>query len=171
MGGLPDMPKLLLPLAALAVLAALMPSGAAAKPTLCFAGALDQLLVADGKLDAAAVKAREDVDLVRCGDVTADGRTDAVFTLNSGGTAGDTHFGVYRGGAHPKLVLYKPAYKVGIARHDRRSFDVLQPHYGRHDPNCCPRSFRETRYTWTGAHFKRGAARKLKTPPRRFYKR
>jgi hypothetical protein len=171
MGGLPDMPKLLLPLAILAGIAALAPSGAAAKPSLCFAGAIDQLLVADGKLDEATVKAHEDVDLIRCGDVTADGRSDAVFTINSGGTAGDIRFGVYRGGASPKLVLYKQAYKVGIARHDRRSFDVLQPHYGRNDPNCCPSSFRQTRYTWTGAHFKAGAAKKLKSAPRRFYTR
>jgi hypothetical protein len=166
------MPKLLLPLlAALAAIAVLAPSRAAAKPTLCFAGAIDQLLVADGKLDEAAVKAHEDVDLIRCGDVTADGTADAVFTINSGGTAGDIRFGVYRGGSSPKLVLYKQAYKVGIARHDRRSFDVLQPHYGANDPNCCPSSFRQTRYTWTGARFKAGAAKKLTSAPRRFYTR
>jgi hypothetical protein len=107
---------------------------------------------------------------VRCGDVTADGTTDAVFTINSGGTAGDIRFGVYRGGATPKLVLFKPAYKVGIARHDRRSFDVLQPHYARHDANCCPSSFRERRFRWTGSRFKAGHAKKLKRAPARFYR-
>jgi hypothetical protein len=163
-------PRHLLPLAAcLAGVAALAPP-AGAKPQICFASALDQLLVADGKLNEAAVKAHEDVDLVRCGDVTNDGTTDAVFTINSGGTAGDIRFGVYRGGASPKLVLFKPAYKVGIARHDRRSFDVLQPHYGANDPNCCPSSFREQRYTWTGSRFRAGPAKKLKTAPSRFYK-
>jgi hypothetical protein len=167
------MPKLrhLMPLAAVAGLAALAPAGAAAKPQICFRGAIDQLLVADGKLDEAAVKAHEDVDLVRCGDVTNDGTADAVFTIASGGTAGDTRFGVYRGGAEPQLVLYRGAYKVGIARHNRRSFDVLQPHYRRNDPNCCPSSFRERRYTWTGHRFKAGPAKKLERPPRRFYKR
>lgn len=165
-------PRHLLPLAAcLAGAAALAPQAAVAKPQLCFASALDQLLIADGKLDEQAVKAHEAVDLVRCGDVTNDGTTDAVFTINSGGTAGDIRFGVYRGGASPKLVLYKGAYKVGIARHDRRSFDVIQPHYGRNDPNCCPSSFRQTRYTWTGARFKAGAAKKLQSAPRRFYRR
>jgi hypothetical protein len=166
------MPKLrhLMPLA-VAGLAALAPSGAAAKPQLCFRGAIDQLLVADGKLDEAAVKAHEDVDLVRCGDVTNDGTADAVFTIFSGGTAGDIRFGVYRGGPSPKLVLFRQGYKVGIARHDRRSFDVLQPHYGRNDPNCCASSFRERRYTWTGSRFKAGPQKKLKAAPRRFYKR
>jgi hypothetical protein len=163
-------PRHLLPLAAcLAGVAAPAPP-AGAKPQICFASALDQLLVADGKLNEAAVKAHEDVDLVRCGDVTNDGTTDAVFTINSGGTAGDIRFGVYRGGASPKLVLFKSAYKVGIARHDRRSFDVLQPHYGANDPNCCPSSFREQRYTWTGSRFRAGPAKKLKTAPSRFYK-
>jgi hypothetical protein len=164
-------PRHLLPLAAcLAGLAAVAPPAAVAKPQICFATALDQLLVADGKLTEGAVKRHEDVDLVRCGDVTADGTTDAVFTINSGGTAGDIRFGVYRGGASPKLVLYRSAYKVGVARHDRRSFDVLQPHYGADDPNCCPSSFRERRYTWTGRHFQAGPVKQLKTAPRRFYR-
>jgi hypothetical protein len=164
-------PRHLLPLAAcLAGAAVLAPSAAVAKPQICFATALDQLLIADGKLDEAAVKAHEAVDLVRCGDVTKDGVTDAVFTIASGGTAGDIRFGVYRGGANPKLVLYKQSYKVGIARHDRGSFDILEPHYGRNDPNCCPSSFRQTRYTWTGSRFKAGPAKKLAHAPRRFYK-
>jgi hypothetical protein len=164
-------PRHLLPLAAcLAVVAALAPPAAVAKPQICFRSAIDQLLIADGKLDAHAVKAHEDVDLVRCGDVTGDGTTDAVFTINSGGTAGDIRFGVYRGGASPKLVLFKSAYKVGIARHDRRSFDVLQPHYGPNDANCCPSSFREQRFTWTGSRFKAGPTKKLETAPARFYK-
>jgi hypothetical protein len=167
------MPNLrhLLPLAAcLAGIAGLAPPAAVAKPQICLRTAIDQLLIADGKLDEAAVKAHADVDLVRCGDVTADGTTDAVFTINSGGTAGDIRFGVYRGGASPKLVLFKPAYKVGIARHDRRSFDVLQPHYGPDDANCCPSSFRERRYTWAGSRFTAGPTKKLKTAPSRFYK-
>jgi len=162
----------LLPLlaACLAAAAALLPSAASAKPQVCFKSAVRQLLIADGKLDQQALKWHEDVDLVRCGDVTADGVADAVFTVSSGGTAGDTRFGVYRGGTSPQLVLYKGAYKVGIARHDRRSFDVIQPHYGRNDPNCCPSSFRERRYSWTGSRFKAGPTQKLKHPPARFYK-
>ena len=50
------------------------------------------------------------VHLIRCGDVTADGGTDAVFTLASGGTAGDT--GSARTTAGPtadELVLFRGA--------------------------------------------------------------
>jgi hypothetical protein len=113
----------------------------------------------------------EGVDLIRCGDVTGDGATDAVFTVASGGTAGDTHFGVIEGsGDGGEVILYKDAYKVGIARHNKTSFDVLQPVYGKHDPNCCPSSFRQTRYTWTGSKFKAGKAKKLKRAPKRFYR-
>ena len=161
-------PRLLLPLAALAGLLALAPAHAAAKPTLCFTGAVEQLLVADGKLDEQAIKAHEVVDVVRCGDVTADGTADAVFAVASGGTAGDTRFGVYQGGESPKLVLWRQGYGVGLARHDRRSFDVLQPHFSGNDPNCCPSSFRIQRYTWNGRRFTAGPAKKVKKPPHRF---
>jgi hypothetical protein len=140
-----------------------------AKPQVCIAAAIQQSLVAAGKLTESDIKNHEVVDLVRCGDVTGDGVTDAVFTVASGGTAGDTRFGVIHG-ADGAILLYKPGYKVGIARHDRRSFDILQPHYGRNDPNCCPSSFREQRFTWTGHRFAGGPVKKLETAPRRFYK-
>ena len=76
------------------------------------------------------------VALVRCGDITNDG-ADALFTVFSGGTAGDTNFGVLRGGSRA-LVLYRQGYKIGIARRNRRSFAVIQPHYRKNDANCCP---------------------------------
>ena len=153
---------------------ALVPAGAAAKPTICDPATITRALVSAGKLPQEGAESQgEKVDLVRCGDVTADARTDAVFTVSSGGTAGDTRFGVLRGsadGSAGKLALYRQGYKVGIARHSRRAFDVIEPHYARNDPNCCPSSFRVRRFAWTGAHFKRGRARKLKSAPRRFYR-
>ena len=91
----------------------------------------------------------------------------------SGGTAGDTHFGVIEGGADGagEVALFKAGYKVGVARHNSRSFDVLQPYYGSNDANCCPSSYRQTRFTWTGTRFKAGKATKLKTGrPTRFYR-
>ena len=166
---MPKRPPLLLLAAGLAGLVAHAATATAtAKPTLCFTGAVEQLLVADGKLNEKDLDNHAGVDLVRCGDVTADGVADAVFGVASGGTAGDTRFGVYRGGKDPKLVLYKQGYKIALARHDRRSFDVLQPHFAGNDPNCCPSSFREQRYTWTGRRFAAGPVRKLKHAPRRF---
>jgi hypothetical protein len=157
---------------ALAALA-LLPATAAAKPRVCDPAVIQQALVDHGKLTAEDVGFGVGVDLVRCGDVTNDGAADAVFTLASGGTAGDTHFGVLRGGADGApgaLLLYRQGYKVGVAHHSRRAFDVLQPHYRSGDANCCPSSFRQRRFTWTGSHFKPGRARKLKSAPRRFYR-
>ena len=160
--------------AALMVLAPLaVPAGATAKPPVCAPDAVRQTLIDLGKLTPEGIELGEDVDLIRCGDVTNDGITDALFTIASGGTAGDIRFGVLRGsadGSAPELVLYKQGYKVGIARHDKRSFDVLQPHYAADDANCCPSSFRQTRYTWTGERFKAGKAKKLRKAPARFYR-
>jgi hypothetical protein len=166
---MPPSARHLLPVAAcLAGVAALAPT-ADAKPKVCSPAVIEHALIAAGKLTATDVKLGMGVDLVRCGDVTGDGVTDAVFTISSGGTAGDIRFGVI-GGSGDKVLLYKQGYKVGIARHDSRSFDTLQPHYGRNDPNCCPSSFREQRFTWTGTRFKGGPLKKLESAPRRFYK-
>jgi hypothetical protein len=157
-----------------ALVAGTLPARAADRPAVCAPSVIQQFLLDHGKLTPDGISFGEGVDLVRCGDVTADDHTDAVFTVASGGTAGDTRFGVLRGdadGQPGKLVLYKQGYKVGIARHNRRSFDTLMPHYRADDPNCCPSSFRQRRYTWTGSRFK--AARhqkKLAHAPRRFYK-
>ena len=142
-------------------------------PPLCTADTINQTLIAAGKLTQEAVDSGAAVDLIRCGDVTNDGSADALFTIASGGTAGDIRFGVLRGAADAttgSLVLWRPAYKVGVARHNSRSFDAIQPHYDNDDPNCCPSSFRVRRYTWTGTHFKTGKAKRLKNAPRRFYR-
>ena len=141
--------RLLLTLAAaLGVLIVSTPA-AGAKPALCTASVIEQTLKASGRLDPDVVEAGIFVSLIRCGDVTADGATDVVFTLGSGGTAGDTRFGVIEGGADGagEVVLLKTGYKVGVARHDRRAFDVMQPYYGKNDPNCCraPSARRATR--------------------------
>jgi len=159
-------------LIALAALA-LLPSAAAAKPQVCNADVIQQALIDAGKMTAEDVGFGMVVDLVRCGDITADGDSDALFTVASGGTAGDTHFGVLRGdadGSPGALALYRDGYKIGIARRNRRSFAVIQPHYAKNEANCCPSSYRLRRYTWTGSRFKAGNLHKRKTPPRRFYR-
>ena len=157
---------------ALAALA-LFPSSAPAKPRVCAADVIQQALIDAGKLTQEDVENGEIVDLIRCGDITDDGASDALFTVASGGTAGDTRFGVLRGasdGEPRALVLYRQGYKVGVARRNRRAFEVLQPHYDADDPNCCPSSFRLRRYRWTGSRFKAGKAIKRSTAPRRFYR-
>jgi hypothetical protein len=161
-----------LPLILIAALLTLPAATAHAKPPLCTADVIEQTLVGSGDLTQDEIDAGAGVSLIRCGDVTGDGATDVLFTLASGGTAGDTRFGVIEGGADGagELALFKNGYKVGIARRDSRSFDVLQPHYRRNDANCCPSSYRQTRYTWNGDRFKASKARKLNAAPSRFYR-
>jgi hypothetical protein len=159
--------------AALAALALVVPAGASAEPAVCHRAVLEAALVEGAELTVQRIAGGERVNLVRCGDVTDDGIKDALFAVASGGTAGNTRFGVIEGredGSAGGLVLYKRGYKVGLARRNRRSFEVLQPHYAENDPNCCPSSFRQRRYTWTGAHFKAGKAKKVTKAPRRFYR-
>jgi len=181
-------------------LAVLAPA-AHAEPPLCTADVIETTLIGAGKLTQEEIDLDAGVDVVRCGDVTGDGATDALFTLGSGGTAGDTRFGVIEGGADGvsdalftlasggtagdtrfgvlkgnadgtlgARILFKQGYKVGIARHSSRAFDVMQPYYAADDPNCCPSSFRQTRYTFSGGKFKAGKAKKLKKAPARFYR-
>jgi hypothetical protein len=159
--------------AALLLVPLAVPAGAAARPPVCAPDAVRQALIDLGKLTPAGIELGEDVDPIRCGDVTRDGAADALFTIASGGTAGDIRFGVLRGsaeGSAPALVLYKPSYKVGIARRNHRSFETLMPHYKAGEPNCCPSSFRKRRYTWRGDHFKAGKGKKLKHAPAKFYR-
>ena len=159
--------------AALAALALLVPATASAKPAVCQRSTIQAELVNERRLTAETIANGQRVSLVRCGDVTDDGSSDALFAVASGGTAGNTRFGVIEGredGTPGALVLYERGYKVGVARRDRRSFEVLQPHYRADDPNCCPSSFRMTRYTWFGNGFSAGKAKRLSEAPRRFYR-
>ena len=115
--------------AALAALALLLPATASAKPAVCQRSAIQAELVDEGRLTTEDIANGQRVSLVRCGDVTDDGNEDALFAVASGGTAGNTRFGVIEGlddGAPGALVLYKRGYKVGLARRDERSFEVLQ---------------------------------------------
>ena len=72
--------------------------------------------MAAGKLSQDDIDNGVVVSLVRCGDVTGDGVTDAVYTLTSGGTAGDTQFGVLQGNANSTLgkrILARRATRSG----------------------------------------------------------
>src|SRR5690349_11111640 len=84
-------------LAALAALALVVPAGASAKPAVCHRAVLEASLVESGELTAQRIADGERVNLVRCGDVTDDGIKDALFAVASGGTAGNTRFGVIEG--------------------------------------------------------------------------
>ena len=159
--------------AALAVIAFIFPATAAAKPAVCKRATIEAELVNGDRLTPEGIANGQRVTLVRCGDVTDDGHSDALFAVASGGTAGNTRFGVIEGhddGMPGALVLDRRGYKLGLSRRDRRSFEVLQPHYAADDPNCCPSSFRLTRYTWFGNGFSAGKATSSAAAPRRFYR-
>ena len=139
----------------------------------CSAEAAQSFLLASDELTQEEIDNDVVVNLVRCGDVTGDGASDVVYTLTSGGTAGDTQLRRDQGQRRRHLggqILLKKGYKIGIARANRKAFDVMQPYYKSTDANCCPSSFRQTRYTWNGTKFKAGKAKKLKKAPRRFYR-
>ena len=140
----------------------------AAKPPICRAAKIQQILIDAGKLTQSEVDEGMIVSQVRCGDVTADGVKDAVFGVASGGTAGQVRFGVVRGGAREGLVDYRRGYKVSVARRSRRAYEVLQPIYADDDANCCPSSFRITTYRWKAGKFTAAGSKRVKNAPDRF---
>ena len=100
--------------AALAALALLVPATAAAKPAVCQRATLEAELVDGGQLTVERIANGQRVNLVRCGDVTDDGDADALFAVVSGGTAGNTRFGVIEGradGSPGALLLFKRGYR------------------------------------------------------------
>src|SRR4051794_2048804 len=115
----------------------------AARPITCKKSTIKGVLAAEGR------SAGQDISRIVCTDVTGDGTKDALFTVYSGGTAGDIAFGVITGPGGV-LELYKRGYKVGVDPTSHTSFDVQQPIYRRSDPNCCPSKFAITSYTWNG---------------------
>ena len=84
------------------------------------------------------------------GDISGDGREEAVIPLFSGGTAGIVGYLVYRDiDGQPVLMTGLPGYKVNatIANGELR---VSQPLYGANDANCCPSGVEETAYHLQG---------------------
>jgi hypothetical protein len=154
--------RFVLTLAALAAAAVLAAPSHAARPITCKKSTINGVLDAEGKNKG------EDISRIVCKDLTGDGVKDALFTVYSGGTAGDIAFGVITG---PGGVLahYGKGYKVGVDPTSDTSFDVQQPIYRRTDPNCCPSKFAVTPYRWNGKKFKAGQATKSKESDPRFY--
>jgi hypothetical protein len=94
------------------------------------------------------------VDELICFDLTRDGKTDMAVSLDSGGTAGDIGFLVFR--ATPAgwaLALKQGGYKLGLWRVGG-DLVTSQPIYKKNDANCCPTGgFDHTRYHWNGTKF------------------
>lgn len=91
------------------------------------------------------------VDGVEYGDISGDGKDEAVIALYSGGTAGTTGLLIYAdGGAKPRFVTAVPGYKV-YGRPENGRLRVEQPVYAGWEPNCCPSGLSRTRYQLRGS--------------------
>ena len=85
-------------------------------------------------------------DRIAYGDISGDGRDEALVSLFSGGTAGNLGLLVFTGGAaKPELVAALPGYKIGGV-FEGGVLKVSQPQYAGFEPNCCPSGLSLTRY-------------------------
>ncbi|GIW09752.1 MAG: hypothetical protein K6U89_04420 [Chloroflexi bacterium] len=85
------------------------------------------------------------------GDISGDGREEAIIPIVSGGTAGTVGFLVYAAGdREPIFATALTGYKLG-ARVSNGQLIVLEPIYAGWEGNCCPSGISETRYRLVGA--------------------
>src|SRR4051812_15763517 len=85
------------------VAAALLAPAAHANAQACSPDAVQQALLDAGQLTQEAIDEGVAVSLVRCGDTPAEGVSDPLSTLASGGPAGDPRFGVPQGNGDGSL--------------------------------------------------------------------
>ena len=90
------------------------------------------------------------------GDLTSDGKDEAIVKIPSGGTAGDIALLVYRiaEGKPNEFVLMDviEGYKI-LAEIKNGQLITTNPHYAAGDPNCCPTFSDIETYTWNGEQF------------------
>ncbi|MGB2694323.1 MAG: hypothetical protein WBD55_03950 [Dehalococcoidia bacterium] len=96
-----------------------------------------------------------DVDRIRYGDLTGDGRDEAVLPIDSGGSLGDLAifaFG-YVDGQLKQLVLALPAQpRSGVsARIQNGRLITTEAYFADDDPLCCPSQIRRVTYRWNGS--------------------
>ncbi len=91
------------------------------------------------------------VSSVVYGDISGDGREEALIPIDSGGTAGTVGYLIYSAGQQqPILATVLTGYKV-FAKPDNGQLLVSEPIYAGWEGNCCPSGESETRYRLTGA--------------------
>jgi hypothetical protein len=80
-------------------------------------------------------------------DMDGDGTEEAAITLNSGGTAGNIGFLVYRQATPtPQLTAWHDGYKLGLLV-EAGKLVVRNALYAGWEPNCCPSGFSFDTYT------------------------
>jgi hypothetical protein len=96
---------------------------------------------------------------VKVGDISGDGKPEALVPLSSGGTGGDIGLLVYtegRGGA-PVFVTALGGYKMSGQPENGR-LTVRQPVYVGWEANCCPSGLETAQYRLRGARLQRLSA-------------
>ena len=150
-------------LAALALAGSLAVPAAAGAPT-PLQTTFRTSLLADAKTSSAVKRAlRSGAAFVDAkptfGDLTGDGRTDAVVSVTTGGAAGAIAIYVFSndGPAGGKLAvvfrsqqLYRATAVVQVAQ-DARVLVLRLPRYASGDPLCCPARIVERTYAWVAA--------------------
>lgn len=85
------------------------------------------------------------------GDISGDGREEAIIPVVSGGTAGTVGYLIYfAGDREPVFATARTGYKLG-ARTNNGNLVVLEPIYSGWEANCCPSGISETRYRLVGS--------------------
>ncbi|MCW1970036.1 MAG: hypothetical protein KIH69_018140 [Anaerolineae bacterium] len=95
------------------------------------------------------------LESIRYGDISGDGREEAVIPLHSGGTAGTTGMLVYTMGpdGKPRFISAMPGYKMG-ATIQAGEMQITLPIYAGWEPNCCPSGSSTIRYKLDAATLK-----------------
>jgi len=88
-------------------------------------------------------------------DLTGDGKSDAVVTVDNGGVAGRVAAYVLSGEGSPKgdlsVMLRSQSLYQGRVRVSGATLTIAQPVWARGDDVCCPRHASERDYAWDGA--------------------
>jgi hypothetical protein len=148
--------RLLSVLAVAVAAAAVAPAAVAAPSTL--QTTFRTALLEDAKTTSAVKRAlRSDAALVdprpAFGDLTGDGRSDAVVSVTTGGAAGTIAVYVFStdGAADGKLRAVfrsQQLYRATPAIQDDRTLLLSTPRYAAGDPLCCPAKLLERTYAW-----------------------
>jgi hypothetical protein len=90
------------------------------------------------------------------GDLTGDGKPEAILPVSSGGTAGDVGALLFRLGrsGKPELITSVGGYKMN-ASITNAELVVMQPQYAGWEPNCCPSAITTERYKLRGNGLRR----------------
>jgi hypothetical protein len=98
-----------------------------------------------------AIPGFADLQDIIYGDISGDGREEALIPIVSGGTAGTVGYLIYfAGDREPVFATALTGYKLG-ARATNGQLVVLEPIYAGWEGNCCPSGISETRYRLIGA--------------------